>query len=302
MGRLLADCLRDAGLPPGVFNYVSGSGGVAGEALIGHPDTAGVTFTGSHEVGMDIYRKLAAGPWPRPCILEMGGKNVCIVTARGDLDRAAQGIVRSAYGMGGQKCSALSRVYVEEAVADPLLELLASMARAIQVGDPRLRKHWLGPLIHPKAAREFEGYCRQLRDGGARILVGGERLPLGPAYVAPTLAEAPLDHALFMHEMFVPILMVGRVKDLAQALREANAARLGLTAGCYGSPEEVDRFQEEIETGTLYLNRPQGATTGAWPGYQCFAGWKGSSSTGKAIGSAYYLPQYLREQSHTWVE
>jgi len=302
MGRLLADCLREAGLPPGVFNYVSGSGGVVGEALIGHPDTAGVTFTGSYEVGMDIYRRLAAGPWPRPCILEMGGKNSCIVTAQGDLDRAAQGIVRSAFGMGGQKCSALSRVYVEEAVAGPLLESLAQKTRAIQVGDPRLRATWLGPVIHARAAGEFEAYCRQLREGGAKFLAGGERLGLGPAYVAPTLAEAPLDHPLYRHEMFVPILMVGRVRDLDQALREANAARLGLTAGCYGSPGEVDRFLDEIETGTLYLNRPQGATTGAWPGYQCFAGWKGSSSTGKAIGSAYYLPQYLREQSHTWVE
>jgi 1-pyrroline-5-carboxylate dehydrogenase len=301
-GRLLADCIRDAGLPPGVFNYVSGSGGEVGEALIHHPDTAGVTFTGSFEVGMAIYRKLAAGPWPRPCILEMGGKNPCIVSAKGDLERAAQGIVRSAFGMGGQKCSALSRVYVEAPVADRLLELVVEKTRAIKVGDPRLRQNWLGPVIHAKAAGEFEGYCRQLRQAGARILAGGERLPLGPAYVAPTIAEAPPSHPLFKHEMFVPILMVARVKDFAQAMAEANDASLGLTAGCYGSPEEIEHFLEGIETGTLYLNRPQGATTGAWPGYQCFAGWKGSSSTGKAIGSAYYLPQYLREQSHTWVE
>ncbi len=301
-GRLLADCLRDAGIPPGVFNYVSGSGGVVGEALIRHPDLAGVTFTGSYEVGMDIYRKVAAGPWPRPCILEMGGKNPCIVTAKGDLERAAAGIVRSAFGMGGQKCSALSRVYVEAPVADRLLELVIEKTRAIKVGDPRLRENWLGPVIHAKAAAEYEGYCRNLREGGAKILVGGERLVMGPSYVAPTIAEAPADHPLFRHEMFLPILMVARVGNFAQALAEANAARLGLTAGCYGSDQEIIQFLDQVETGTLYLNRPQGATTGAWPGYQSFVGWKGSSSTGKAIGGAYYLPQYLREQSHTWVE
>ncbi len=148
----------------------------------------------------------------------------------------------------------------------------------------------------------FEGYCRRLREGGAKILAGGEHPHLGPAYVAPTIAEAPVDHPLFRHEMFLPILMVARVKNFAQAMTEANAASLGLTAGCYGNDQEISLFLDQIETGTLYLNRPQGATTGAWPGYQCFAGWKGSSSTGKAIGSAYYLPQYMREQSHTWVE
>jgi 1-pyrroline-5-carboxylate dehydrogenase len=111
-GRMLADCLRDAGIPPGVFNYVSGSGAVAGEALVNHPDTAGITFTGSHAVGMQIYRRMAAGAWPRPCIAEMGGKNPVIVGAGADLERATLGIVRSAFGLSGQKCSATSRVYV----------------------------------------------------------------------------------------------------------------------------------------------------------------------------------------------
>ena len=106
-GRLLADCLRDAGLPAGVFNYLNGSGNDVGEVLVWHPRTAGVTFTGSFEVGMHIHRGMAAGIYPRPCIAEMGGKNACVVTANADLERAATGIVRSAFGMGGQKCSAL---------------------------------------------------------------------------------------------------------------------------------------------------------------------------------------------------
>ncbi len=112
-GRLLADCVRDAGLPPGVFNYLAGSGREVGEALAAHPATAGITFTGSVAVGMHLLRQMAGGTWPRPCIAEMGGKNPCIVTARANLDDAAAGIVRSAYGMGGQKCSALSRLYVD---------------------------------------------------------------------------------------------------------------------------------------------------------------------------------------------
>jgi 1-pyrroline-5-carboxylate dehydrogenase len=120
--------------------------------------------------------------------------------------------------------------------------------------------------------------------------------------VAPTLAEAPADHPLFHEEMFQPILMAARVKDVRHGVALANESALGLTAGCYGGEEDVRYFLDHIEAGVTYVNRPQGATTGAWPGYQPFGGWKGSGSTGKAIGSSYYLPLYLREQSQTVVE
>jgi 1-pyrroline-5-carboxylate dehydrogenase len=305
-GRLLADCIRDAGAPPGVFNYVVGSGAVVGDALIHHPGLAGATFTGSFDVGIGILRALASGGWPRPCIAELGGKNPCIVTARGDLERAATGIVRSAYGLSGQKCSALSRVYVEETVADELVERLVAGIGALKVGDPTRREVHVGPVISRRAAESFDECCRRLRAGGARILVGGARLAGGELahghFVAPTLAEAPPDHPLFQEEMFLPILMLARVKDLDEGLRLANRTTLGLTAGCYGSDDDARTFLDRIEAGVTYVNRPQGATTGAWPGYQAFGGWKGSGSTGKAIGSFYYLPQYLREQSQTWVE
>jgi 1-pyrroline-5-carboxylate dehydrogenase len=121
-------------------------------------------------------------------------------------------------------------------------------------------------------------------------------------YVEPTLAEAPPGHALWKHEMFVPILLVHRVADRDAAMRLANDSDLGLTAGFYGGADEVPWFHEHIEAGVTYANRRQGATTGAWPGYQPFGGWKGSGSTGKAIASYYYLPLYLREQSRTVVE
>jgi len=305
-GRLLADCIRDAGLPPGVFNYVTGSGSVVGEALVQHTDLAGLTFTGSYEVGMGLLRRLAAGAYPRPCITEMGGKNACVVTARGDLERAATGLVRSAFGLTGQKCSALSRLYVEEAVAEALLAKVLEKTRAIRVGDPSLRENWMGPVISEGAAEAYGRCCGELRQRGGRILAGGERLTAGALshghFVAPTVAEAPADHPLFREEMFQPILMAARVKDVREGVALANDSTLGLTAGCYGGEQDVRYFLDHIEAGVTYVNRPQGATTGAWPGYQPFGGWKGSGSTGKAIGSFYYLPLYLREQSQTVVE
>src|SRR5688572_4840498 len=171
-GRLLADCLRDAGLPPGVFNYLMGPGAAIGDALIAHPQTSGVTFTGSYETGMGIIRKLAGGRYPKPCIAEMGGKNACVVTANADFDAASAGIVRSAFGMGGQKCSALSRLYVEESVADALIQKLQQKMQAIGVGDPTRKENWLGPVISERALRKYGGYVNGLRQGGAKILFG----------------------------------------------------------------------------------------------------------------------------------
>jgi len=305
-GRLLADCVRDAGLPPGVFNYLSGSGASVGEALVRDSRTAGITFTGSVAVGRTIMREMASGPFPRPCITEMGGKNPCIVTASADLDRAAGGIVRSAFGMGGQKCSALSRLYVQDSVADALLAKIEQQTAAIRVGDPTQREINLGPVINASAHRNYAKFAGMLREPGARIRRGGGTLNEGALargyYVEPLLAEAPEAHPLWKHEMFLPILMVHRFKDRDSAMRLANDTDMGLTAGVYGSNDDVRWFHENIQAGVTYANRPQGATTGAWPGYQPFGGWKGSGSSGKAIASFYYLPLYMREQSRTVVE
>ena len=305
-GRLLADCIRDAGLPPGVFQYLSGSGREVGEALSAHPATAGITFTGSVAVGMQLVQRMASGPWPRPCIAEMGGKNPCIVTARANLDDAAAGIVRSAYGMGGQKCSALSRLYVDRAVADELIERMRVQIDAIRIGDPCHRENWLGPVINANAAANHARYLGELQAGGATLITATRELNAAELarghYVQPVLAEAPLAHSLWRHEMFLPILMLHRVKGRDEAMQLANDTNLGLTAGFYGDADEVPWFHENIEAGVTYANRRQGATTGAWPGYQPFGGWKGSGSTGKAIASFYYLAQYQREQSRTVVE
>ncbi|HLF28626.1 MAG TPA: aldehyde dehydrogenase family protein [Anaerolineae bacterium] len=304
-GRLLAEVFRDAGLPDGVFNFVTGGGASVGQTLIESPEVDGITFTGSYEVGMHIYRTFANGKWPRPCIAEMGGKNPAIVSRHADLDRAAIGVLRSAFGLQGQKCSACSRIYVEKPVADRFKQKLLDLTHQIKIGDPTRRENWLGPVINANAYRQFSEFNEELSHGGA-ILRGGKQLvagELGQGYFCePTIAEAPFEHRLWKHEMFLPITLVAEVDSLDEALRHANAVDYGLTAGFYGSKKELQWFFDNIEAGVSYANRPQGATTGAWPGFQPFGGWKGSGSTGKAGGSLYYVPQYLHEQSQTVIE
>jgi acyl-CoA reductase-like NAD-dependent aldehyde dehydrogenase len=304
-GRLLAEVFRDAGLPEGVCNYVTGAGATVGESLIRHQDLAAVTFTGSYEVGMGIYRSFAQTPWPRPCIAEMGGKNAAIVSRHADLDRAATGIVRSAFGLSGQKCSACSRVYVERPAAAALRERLAALTKALKVGDPTDKANWMGPVINAAAYGRYQKCVDNLAVHGV-MLAGGRQLvdaDLAKGYFcAPAVATAPLDYRLWREEKFVPILLVGEVESVEDAIARANASEYGLTAGFYGGAGEIDGFLARIEAGVTYVNRPQGATTGAWPGYQPFGGWKASGTTGKAIGSYYYVQQYMREQSQTVVD
>ncbi|MCD6679252.1 MAG: aldehyde dehydrogenase family protein [Burkholderiaceae bacterium] len=304
-GQLLMKALHDAGVPPGVANLVSGAGAQAGEALVGHPAVAGITFTGSYEVGMGIVRRFAQQRWPRPCIAEMGGKNAAIVSRNADLERAATGIWRSAFGLQGQKCSACSRVLVEREAAAELRERLVVAAEAIAVGDPTKRVNWMGPVIDERAQARFRRCVERLKEVG-RIYAGGRVLDEGAlargCFVAPTVAQAPRDDALWRDEQFLPLVLVSEVDSLDEAIDEANRSDYGLTAGFYGAPDEARRFLDEVEAGVVYVNRPQGATTGAWPGYQPFGGWKASGTTGKAIGSFWYLPLYLREQSQTIVE
>jgi len=304
-GVLLAECLRDAGVPAGAFNYLLGDGERVGNRLVEHDGIDGITFTGSHEVGMRILRAQAARRYPRPCISEMGGKNAVLVTAGGNLDDAAQGIVRSAFGLSGQKCSALSRIYVVSSVYQQLVEKIRAAMQNIAVGDPQQESNWMGPVATPAAFERYAGYVAALSSDGARILQGGRqrwRADLQHGYFCePTLAAAPLDHPLWRQEMFCPIVMVAPVDDKEQGMALVNDSPFGLTAGFYGAPEEVEWFYDNVEVGVAYSNRPQGATTGAWPGYQAFGGWKGSGSTGKALASFYYLSQYMREQSQTRV-
>jgi len=305
-GVLLAEIFAEAGLPPGTIACVTGGGRTVGDRLVHHPGVDGLTFTGSLEVGFrGIYQKFST-IYPKPCIVEMGGKNPAIVMDTADLDKAAEGVFRSAFGMNGHKCSACSRLYVHEAVADGLLSRLEQKIERAVIGDPLAKQTFVGPLATRASYADYQRFMEQARGAsGATVRAGGRVLTEGAFangyFVQPALIDGlPPDHELMREELFVPILAVQRVRTLQAALAEANQTRFGLTAGFFSRrQEEIDAFLDSIEAGVVYVNRAAGATTGAWPGVQPFGGWKGSGSTGKNIGGHYTLPLYLREQSRT---
>lgn len=304
-GMLLRECYAEGGVPDGAFNYLSGTGASMGDALWQHPEVDGVVFTGSKEVGLRIVREFSTD-WIKPTLMELGGKNPAIVTASADLDMAAEGVMKSAFGLQGQKCSACSRVYVDRTVADAFIAKLVERSRAIVVGDPTQADVYFGPVINGKAVRTFVDGVASARDGG-EVLLGGSRMMEPPFdrghFVEPTIVRLPLSHELFFRELFVPILAVGVVSGLDEAIREANKVEYGLTAGIFSAHrEEIDRFFDEVEAGVCYANRRSGATTGAWPGVQAFCGWKGSGTTGKGGCGPWYVQQFMREQSRTIME
>ena len=302
----LIEAYIDAGVPAGAVNLVMGPGESVGQTLQDHPGLDGIVFTGSYEVGMRLFHSFSKS-WPRPCIVEMGGKNPAIVSRNADLEEAADGIMRSAFGFGGQKCSANSRVYVERAVHDELIRLLVEKTEAITIGDPLLRANWMGPVIDQRAVDRHQTAVSDARRDGT-VFVGGEHLSDGDLargfYVEPTVVgNLPSSHRLFRDELFAPFTAVAAVDSLAEAIGLANDSVYGLTAGVYSEdPAEIQQFLDQAQAGVLYVNRRAGATTGAWPGIQAFGGWKGSGSTGKAGLSMYYVAQFMREQSHTIVD
>jgi 1-pyrroline-5-carboxylate dehydrogenase len=304
-GVILTEVYRDAGVPDGVFNLVMGPGATVGEELQENPGIDGIVFTGSYDVGFDIFRSFSK-TYPRPCIVEMGGKNTAVVLASADLEEAAEGIMRAAFGFGGQKCSANSRVYVQRPVHDELVRLLVDKTERLVVGNPVDRATFLGPVIDQHAVdRHQQAVAEARRDG--TVFTGGHRLIEGDlargTYVEPTVVGLPATHRLFHDELFSPFTAIAAVDTLDEALALTNDNIYGLTAGVYSEdPAEVRRFLDEVHAGVLYVNRRAGATTGAWPGVQAFGGWKGSGSTGKSGLSMYYVAQFLREQSHTVVD
>jgi 1-pyrroline-5-carboxylate dehydrogenase len=292
-------------VPAGALHLVFGSGEVAGQALATHPGVDGMLFTGSKAVGMELLHRFSRD-YPKPCITEMGGKNPALVMPSADLDAAAEGVMRSAFGLSGQKCSACSRVYVHHDVEARFTELLVEKTRALVVGDPSQAGVFTGPVIHGKAFATFEQAAEEAhRDG--RVLAGGRNLREGDLahgfFVAPTIvAGLPRDHRLFKDELFVPLVALSGTSSLDEALELANRTEYGLTAGFFSREEpEIEAFLENIQAGVVYVNRRAGATTGAWPGVQPFGGWKASGSSGKASGGLYYVQQFLREQSRTLV-
>jgi 1-pyrroline-5-carboxylate dehydrogenase len=303
-GLLTVAILHEAGVPAGAVHAVTGPGKTVGAALVADPRVDGLTFTGSYEIGMQIYHSFAT-TFPKPVICEMGGKNPVIVAAAADVDLAAEGTLRSAFGLQGQKCSAASRAYVDRSIYDSFVAALIERARALTIGNPLDRGVYLGPVVDQLAVARFEDAVAEAQRTG-RVLVGGHRVVDGALsrgnYLEPTVVEVPRDSPLWTKELFVPLIALMPVDSLDEAFELANATPLALTAGFFSEePSDVDRFLERVDAGVVYVNRRAGATTGAWPGIQPFGGWKGSGTNGKAGGGPYYLQQYLREQSRTIV-
>src|SRR5919197_199706 len=294
LGYKLYEMMMEAGVPAGVFNFVTGGGSTAGQELIDNPDVDGIVFTGSKDVGMHLIRDNASRAVPRPLIIEMGGKNPALVMASADLDKASNGVMRSAFGAQGQKCSACSRVYVARSVRDEFVRLLVEKTKKIKIGNPLDRDVYLGPVINEDAVKTYERAVAQAKADGGKILTGGRRITDGELahgyFVEPTIIDGlPTSHPLFSEELFVPIMVVGDVMTLDEAIELANRTEYGLTAGIFSEDDrEIQQFFDRIQAGVTYANRRAGATTGAWPGINSFGGWKASGSTGRGAGVPWH--------------
>jgi 1-pyrroline-5-carboxylate dehydrogenase len=306
LGYEMSQAFLDAGMPRGVFNLVTGPGGTVGVELQENKQVSGFVFTGSKEVGMRLYRQFSSD-YPKPIITEMGGKNPTIVGETADLDQAAEGVMRAAFGFGGQKCSACSRVYVNQNVKERFINLLkAQTEKFVRIGDPTRKETFLGPLINRAAVDTYAHASDEARRSGGKIVLGGHVLTEGEYanghFVEPAVVDGlPYSHRLFRDELFVPFLAVAEIQSFKQGIELANESEYGLCAGVYTkNRRELETFFTQIQAGVTYSNRRAGATTGAWPGVNSFGGWKGSGSSGKSGLGPYYVQQFMREQSR-WV-
>lgn len=283
--------LQEAGLPPGVVNFLPGSGGEIGDALVDHPRIRFVNFTGSKEVGLRIAERAAVvqpgQKWLKRSYMEMGGKDALIVDDTCDLDAAAADAVRSAFGFQGQKCSACSRLIVFDSVHDALLDKVVEQAAQLSVG-PAEQNHPMGPVISAAQRASVLEEIESGKDEGT-LVMGGQPIDRdGGYYIEPTIFDgvAP-DSRIAQHEIFGPVLSVISVSDFDEALDVANGTEFGLTGGVYSSDEQrLARARREFHVGNLYLNRK---ITGALVGIQPFGGFNMSGSNAKAGG-----PDYLR--------
>ncbi len=291
--------LKEAGLPDGVFNYLTGPGSEVGDELVVNTGVSGIVFTGSRSTGLNMLTKTYGAGNQKAFIVEMGGKNPAIVSKTADLDGAVSGVLSAAFGFAGQKCSALSRVYVHESIKEEFISKLIEKTRALKMGDPIKKDVYIGPLISESAYKRYVESIERVKESG-RLLYGGNTVNVGlnGFYVEPAIAELRHEHELVHKELFVPILIVMGYKNFTDAIAMANDVDYGLTAGLYSkSGKEIREFSDNIEAGVVYINRAVSATTGAIVGLHTFVGWKGSGLTGKGTGSKFYLQQFMREQS-----
>jgi len=284
------EVLEEAGLPPGVVNFCPGSGATFGNAVVAHPKTRFVAFTGSKEVGLDIHERAAkAQPgqiWIKRTILEMGGKDSIIVSADADFDAAVAGVVASAFGFSGQKCSACSRVIVEEAIYEAFVERLREKVEALTVGDPAENSN-MGPVVNEAAMKSILYYAEIGKKEG-RLVAGGKAVetPEKGYYVAPTvIADVAPAARIAQEEIFGPVLAVIKAQDFDHALEIANNTEFGLTGSVYSTDRaKLDHARRMFHVGNLYFNRK---STGAMVGAHPFGGFNMSGTDSKAGGPDY---------------
>lgn len=283
--------LEDSGMPPGVVNLLTGPGSSVGDPLVDHPRTRFVAFTGSKEVGLRINERAArAQPgqiWIKRVIAEMGGKDSILVADDADLDEAAAGVVSSAFGFSGQKCSACSRAIVDQKVYDKLLERVVDRTRALTVGQPADPATSMGPVINEAAHKKIMGYI-QTGKGEGRLVTGGEAGPSEGWFIQPTIvADVLPDAKLSQEEIFGPVLAVIKAKDFDDGIRIANNTEYGLTGSVYTrSPVRAAEAKRRFHVGNFYINRK---CTGALVGVHPFGGFNMSGTDSKAGGRDYLL-------------
>jgi RHH-type proline utilization regulon transcriptional repressor/proline dehydrogenase/delta 1-pyrroline-5-carboxylate dehydrogenase len=294
-GRAVYDILREAGVPGEVLHFLPGRGGEVGDFLVGHPEADFVLFTGSLDVGLGIVeragRRVPGQRGPKKVVIETGGKNAIVVDGDADLDQAVPGVIRSAFGYQGQKCSACSRAIVLSAAYDRFLSRLAEAVSGLRIGPPDDPANEIGPVVEEAARRRIETYVERGKREGRRVAEGAAP-PAGPGhYVSPVVfADLPPGSPLLSEEIFGPVLSVVRVRDLDEAFRVANDSIYALTGGLYSrSPGAIARAMRELRAGNLYVNRP---ITGAIVGRQPFGGFR-MSGIGSKAGGPDYLLQFL---------
>ncbi|HVG23304.1 MAG TPA: L-glutamate gamma-semialdehyde dehydrogenase [Thermoanaerobaculia bacterium] len=292
--------LEEAGLQPGVVNFVSGGGGEVGDPLTQHPRIRFISFTGSREVGLHIVEEAAKHRdgqlWIKRVVAEMGGKDAIIVDREtSNLDEAAGAVVASAFGFQGQKCSACSRAIIDEAIYDQIVPMIVEKTKKLRVGDPTTADAQFGPVVNEKAMKTIKSYIEKGTSEGGRLLAGGAVHPENGYFVEPTvIGDVDPRGTIAQEEIFGPVLAIIKARDFDDALHIANDTQFGLTGAVFTDNEEkLERAREEFFVGNLYLNRK---CTGALVGVHPFGGFNMSGTDSKA-GGRDYLGLFLQAKA-----
>ena len=299
IGYKFMEVMEEAGVPPGVINFVAGPGGAVGETLVTHPQTRFIAFTGSKEVGIhinDVGAKVNNGQiWLKRVIAEMGGKDSIIVDHETNLDEAVAGVTVSAFGFQGQKCSACSRVIVDEKIYDEFVDLLKMRVDSITVGPAKELSNYMGPVVNERSMKSILKYIETGQREGGKLISGGIRSSNDGYYVRPTvIADVDPKATIAQEEIFGPVLAVIKAKDFDDALSIANNTEFGLTGAVYSkNQKKLDKARREFHYGNLYINRK---CTGAMVGAHPFGGFNMSGTDSKA-GGQDYLGLFMQAKS-----